>query len=70
MLQVKHLAGMTFFADSRHHRHTRIIPLSITLADALEKLRHSQVAGEASGDTETPLQIRITTDEATNTITM
>jgi TNF receptor-associated protein 1 len=39
-------------------------------SDALEKLRHAQVAGDAVGEAETPLQVRITTDDATNTITI
>jgi HSP90 family molecular chaperone len=38
-------------------------------SDALEKLRHMQVSGEAVADTDdVPLEIRITTDEATNTL--
>ena len=51
-------------------KHVFIRELVSNASDALEKLRHAQVAGEAVGDAETPLQIRITTDEATNTITI
>jgi TNF receptor-associated protein 1 len=39
-------------------------------SDALEKLRHKQVAGEAILDPSRPLAIRITTNEADNTITI
>ncbi|KAL3771347.1 hypothetical protein ACHAWO_007821 [Cyclotella atomus] len=39
-------------------------------SDALEKLRHMQVSGEASGSDDIPLEIRITTDEASNTLTI
>lgn len=41
-------------------------------SDALEKLRHVQSTGELSGSSEkdAPLEIRITTDEATNTLTI
>ena len=40
-------------------------------SDALEKLRHVQATGTISGDQENiPLEIRITTDEAANTLTI
>jgi TNF receptor-associated protein 1 len=39
-------------------------------SDALEKLRHKQVAGDAVLDPTRPLSIRITTNEADNTITI
>lgn len=42
-----------------------------TNQDALEKLRHIQVAGEAQvADASLPLEIRLTTDEAAGTITL
>lgn len=39
-------------------------------SDALEKLRHMQVSGEANTSDDIPLEIRITTDEASNTLTI
>ena len=39
-------------------------------SDALEKLRHMQVSGEAVTSDDIPLEIRITTDEASNTLTI
>lgn len=39
-------------------------------SDALEKLRHKQVAGEEIADPSGALQIRISTDDAANTITI
>ena len=40
-------------------------------SDALEKLRHMQVSGEVpASDEDIPLEIRITTDEASNTLTV
>jgi HSP90 family molecular chaperone len=39
-------------------------------SDALEKARHRQVAGEPLVEADTPLAIRITTDEAAGTITI
>lgn len=39
-------------------------------SDALEKLRHLQASGTLSSSDDTPLEIRITTDEAANTLTI
>ena len=39
-------------------------------SDALEKLRHLQASGEITGGDNVPLEIRITTDEASGTLTI
>lgn len=56
------------------HTHTPHKPPHIpysTQKDALEKLRHIQVAGDAQvADPSLPLEIRLTTDEAAGTITL
>jgi TNF receptor-associated protein 1 len=64
--QLLNIVANSLYTD----KHVFIRELVSNASDALEKLRHAQVAGAATGDTETPLQIRISTDEATNTITM
>lgn len=64
--QLLNIVANSLYTD----KHVFIRELVSNASDALEKLRHGQVAGEATDDAETPLQVRITTDEATNTITI
>ena len=50
-------------------KHVFVRELVSNASDALEKVRHMQVSGEALADAGRPLEIHITTDEAAGTLT-